>query len=290
MVAVAFGWVEETMIRSLGLSLAVLAAAGHALAQNGQRSPLPTAAGLAEITERGRMLAGYDAAAWHSTDAVKAAGASEAGLGRYVAKKMDSKWYVAYGKLNDSKDKFLIAYLATEGQTPDQFSVEKFDPPRSDDEFYLLGAKAIETALAAFSGEKRPYNVAVIPANEGKWYAYVYPARTEADVYLVGVDVRYLISKDATTIEQARQLHKSVLEFKDPAKSEAAKDGHQATMGIHNHILDDVPEDTDVFFAMTKRPAVPELIVTWEYTYLVLNDGTIKYQGESAKLWGNKKK
>lgn len=61
-------------------------------------------------------------------------------------------------------------------------------------------------------------------------------------------------------------------------------------MGVHNHILDDVPEDTDVFFAMTRKPSMPELIVTWEYTYMVYPDGTIKYQGESAKLFGKKKK
>jgi hypothetical protein len=61
-------------------------------------------------------------------------------------------------------------------------------------------------------------------------------------------------------------------------------------MGYHNHILDDVPEDTDVFYAMTRKPSAPEMIITWEYTYMVNSDGTIKYEGESAKLFGKKKK
>ncbi len=61
-------------------------------------------------------------------------------------------------------------------------------------------------------------------------------------------------------------------------------------MGVHNHILDDVPEDTDVFLAMTRKPLVCEMIITWEYTYKVCPDGSIKYEGESAKLLGKKKK
>jgi hypothetical protein len=32
------------------------------------------------------------------------------------------------------------------------------------------------------------------------------------------------------------------------------------------------------------------MIITWEYTHMVRPDGTIKYEGESAKLFGKKKK
>src|SRR5260370_42097444 len=61
-------------------------------------------------------------------------------------------------------------------------------------------------------------------------------------------------------------------------------------MGVHKHILDDIPEDTDVFLAMTRKPSTPEIIITWEYTYMLNPDGTIKYQGESAKMCGKKEK
>ncbi len=282
------------MIRSMALSLTAfftaLAFPFHASLQETARSPLPTAAALAEITERGRLLAEYDAAAWHSTDAVLALKPAEGSLGRYVAKKTGSTWIVVYGKLSDARDKFLISYAATREQASDQFAVERYDPPREDSEFYLSGARAIETALGAFSGEQRPYNVAVVPANSGKLYVYVYPARTHADVYVLGGDARYLISADGTTIEQTRRMHKSIIETKDPIKTDAAKDGYKPVMGIHNHILDDIPEDTDVLYAMTRKPAAPEMIVTWEYTYMVMSDGSIEYRGESAKLWGKKKK
>jgi hypothetical protein len=254
-----------------------------------QRSPLPTEAGLMEITERGRMLAEYDAAAWHSTDAVKALKPEEGKGGHYVARKVDAKWVVVFGRLNEARDKYLVTYEATATETPEQFSVKKYDPPQEDSAFYLSAARAIETALAAFTGEKRPYNTAVLPAKSGQLYVYIYPAQTEADVYLIGGDARYLVSPDGSTIQEKRRLHNAIIEYKDFTKSGKAKEGWTAEMGYHNHILDDVPEDTDVFFAMTRKPLVPERIITWEYTYLIRADGTIKYEGESAKLFGKRK-
>src|SRR6267378_126442 len=121
-----------------------------------QRSPLPTEAGLLEISERGRMLAEYDAAAWHSTDAVKALKPEAGKGGHYVARKVDAKWVVVYGRLNETRDKFLITYEAAAAETPEQFNVKKYDPPQEDSAFYLSAARAIDTALAAFVGEKRP--------------------------------------------------------------------------------------------------------------------------------------
>jgi hypothetical protein len=275
------------MLKSAFLWLGLFQAAAGVPAQ---RSPLPTESGLMEITDRGRMLTEYDAAAWHSTDAVKALKAEEGKGGHYVARKVDSKWVVAYGRLNEARDKFLVTYEATAEETPEQFNVKKYDPPQEDDGFYLSGAKAIETALKVFAGEKRPYNAAVLPAKSGQLYVYIYPARTEADVYVLGGDVRYLISADGSTIQETRQMHKAILEYKDPFKSGQAKKGDKAELGVHNHILDDVPEDTDVFYTMTRKPWMPEMIITWEYTYMVSPDGTIKYQGESANLFGKKKK
>ncbi len=255
-----------------------------------QRSPLPTEAGLMEITERGRLLTEYDAAAWHSTDAVKALKPEEGKGGRYVARKVDGKWVVVYGRLNDSRDKFLTTYEATATDAPEQFTVKKYDPPQEDNSFYLFAARAIETALAVFTGEKRPYNAAVLPAKSGQLYIYIYPASTETGVYLTGGDRRYLVSPDGLTIQETRQLHKSIIDYKDFSKSGKAKEGWKAEMGVHNHILDDIPEDTDVFLAMTRKPSTPEIIITWEYTYMVNPDGTIKYQGESAKMFGKKEK
>jgi len=276
-----------TILRIVILCPALLLVASAVPAQ---RSPLPTETGLMEITERGRMLTEYDAAAWHSTDALKALNPEEGKGGHYVARKVDAKWAVVYGRLNETRDKFLINYEATAAEMPEQFNVKKYDPPQEDSAFYLSAARAIDTALAAFVGEKRPYNAAVLPAKSGQLYVYIYPARTEADVYLIGGDVRYLVSPDGSTLQETRRLHKSIIEYKDFTKSKKAKEGWTAEGGYHNHILDDVPEDTDVFFAMTRKPLVCERIITWEYTYMVCPDGTIKYEGESAELFGKKKK
>jgi hypothetical protein len=269
------------------LCIALLQGTGGAPAQ---RSPLPTEAGLMEITIRGRMLAEYDTASWHSTDAVLALKPEEGKVRRYVARKVDSKWVVVFGRLNEARDKFLIAYEAAEGDTPQQFKVKAHEPPQEDSGLYLSAAKAIETALAVFTAEKRPYNTAVLPAESGRYYVYVYPGTTQHGVYLFGGDARYLISEDGSRILESRQLHKSIIEYKDPSTSKEAKQGYKTEMGVHNHILDDVPEDTDVFLAMERKPPMPELIITWEYTYMVFPDGTIKYEGESAKMFGKKKK
>jgi hypothetical protein len=236
------------------------------------------------------LLAEYDAAAWHSTDAVKALNPEEGKLGRYVARKVNARWVVVYGRLNETRDKFLVTYEATAAEIPEQFNVKKYDPPQEDNAFYLSAARAIETALAAFTGEKRPYNAAVLPAKSGQLYVYIYPASTETDVYLIGGDVRYLLSPDGSTIQETRRLHNAIIEYHDFTKSKKAKEGWRTEMGVHNHILDDVPEDTDVFLAMTRKPPVAEMIITWEYTYMVNPDGTIKYEGESAKVFGKKKK
>jgi hypothetical protein len=48
-------------------------------------------------------------------------------------------------------------------------------------------------------------------------------------------------------------------------------------MGYHTAILDDIPEDTDVFHVLAREPKVPELVVTAKYVYRILIDGSIHY-------------
>lgn len=244
-----------------------------------QRSSPASKAELAEITERGRQLAAYDVAAWYSTDAVFAMKPAEGTLARYVAKKTDSGWTVAYGRFNEKQDKFLIVYEATQGAIPKEFKTKKFDPPKEDAGFYFFAARAIESSLAAFKGEDRPYNVAVLPTKSNQMYVYIVPAQTEQDVFPLGGDVRYLISSDGSKIIEKRQLHKAIIEFKTSNNMEA---------GYHVAVLDDVPEDTDVFHVLSRRPSVPQLIATKKYVYRVEVDGTINYLGESEKILRSK--
>ena len=120
----------------------------------------PTKEELAAITDRGRDLAGYDAAAWHASDALQAKQPKEGSVIRYIAHKSDKKWHVAFGRLDEKQGKFLIAYEATQGDKPDAFDVKEMNPPKEDTGFYLSAARAIDTSLKDFvehfEGEQRP--------------------------------------------------------------------------------------------------------------------------------------
>src|SRR5688572_26659227 len=166
------------------LTFAALVIALCAPAAFAQKRETPaTQAELAEMTERGRQLAEYDVAAWHATDAVVALSPPEGSVARYIARKTGDGWTVVFGRFNEKRDRFLVAYEATQGATPTEFKVKKHDPPKEDADFYLAAAKAIDTALADFRGEDRPYNVAALPSKSGEVYVYVVPAQTKQGVY-----------------------------------------------------------------------------------------------------------
>jgi hypothetical protein len=223
------------------------------------------------ISMRGRMLAEYDAAGWHSTDAVLAMDPQKGIVTRYVGKKTDTGWVVVFGRFNDTHDKFLIVYEATQQARPEDFKVEKHDPPLEDSGFYLHAANGIETALRDFQGENRSYNASVLPAESNQMYVYVVPAQTKSGIYPLGGDVRYLMSSDGATIEEKRQLHKSIIEVPPSAPGD-----RPMMAGIHSHVLSDVPEDTDVFHVLVRKPSIPENVGTKDHTYLIQVDGTIK--------------
>src|SRR4051812_3442353 len=165
-----------------------------------QQLQTPSQTDLDAISVRGKLLYEADEAAWHSTDAVQALHPPESSVRGYFPLKTDWGWQVAYGRMNESGDKFLIAYLATQSTTPDKFNVETFTPPREDSGFYLFAAKVRSVAQKDFGGANRPYNISVLPADAGKFYVYVYPAQTVTAVYPLGGDIRYLIAADGTTI------------------------------------------------------------------------------------------
>jgi hypothetical protein len=228
---------------------------------------------MPDVTARGRTLYEYDQAAWHATDAVQALHPPDQAVGRYLALKSEKGWTVVFGHLNDKRDKFLIGYEATQGATLQEFTVKKLDPPKEDETFYLAAAKAFDTAIRDFQGERRPYNVAVIPAPHNQLYVYVVPAQTKTGVYPLGGDVRYLITADGGTIVEKRQLHKSILEI-DPS---TIPKGTTGAGGYHTHVLTDVPEDTDVFHVLNRQPSQPEFIGTRnKKMYEISVDGTIR--------------
>jgi hypothetical protein len=227
---------------------------------------------MPDVTARGLALYEYDQAAWHASDALQAMHPPTQYLGRYIAHKSGAAWEVVFGRLNDTRDKFLVAYKATQGAIFQQFTVAKLDPPQEDTSFYVVAARAIDTALHDFHGQKRPYNAAVLPASGDQLYVYVVPAQTENGVYPLGGDVRYLVSPDGNTIVEKRQLHMSIIESRGnvPKRTTIAA-------GMHTHVLSDVPEDTDVFYVLTRKPPIPELIGTRNRKlYEISLDGTIR--------------
>jgi hypothetical protein len=228
---------------------------------------------MPDVTARGRALFEYDQAAWHATDALLATKPPAQSAGRYIARKSDTGWTVAFGHLSDTGDKFLVAYEAVQGATLQEFAVKRLDPPREDTSFYLAAAKAIDTALHDFRGEKRPYNVAVLPTAPEGLYVYVVPAQTETGIYPLGGDVRYIVTSDGGTIVDKRQLHKAIIEISPTSIPK----GTTPAGGYHTHVLSDVPEDTDVFFVLTRQPSEPEFIgMKNKKVYEISPDGTIR--------------
>jgi hypothetical protein len=231
---------------------------------------------LNEIASRGRLIAQYDVAAWHATDAVRALAPQAGSTTHYIAMEDGGIWTVFFGKLDDDGGRFLIAYAAVqERDRPTQFNARKLDAAPKDAGPLLFRARAIQTARADFGLWDRPHNVAVIPATGGQLYVYVMPAQTEEGVFPLGGDVRYLVSQDGKTIREKRQMHRTTIEFHTKRSGEA---------GVHTAVLDDAPEDTDVFHVLARQPSVPEWVLTPRYAYRVEADGSVRYAMTSEAL------
>ena len=138
---------------------------------------------------------------------------------------------------------------------------------------------SLKDFIEHFEGQRRPYNVAILPAEKGRFWVYLFPPPTKPDVWPLGGDVRYLMSPDGTKIHRrSGSCTRSVIE-NDPPKD---KDQQQVA-GIHTHVLDETPEDTDVFHVLSRKPAVPEMILTKQFVFQVDPDGAIKFVGEGRR-------
>jgi len=190
-------------------------------------------------------------------------------MGRYIARKTEAGWVVDFGRLNATRDKFLVAYEAVQTGSLTQFTVRSFDPVREDAGWNLAAAKAVEAATQDFGATARPYNIAVLPAKHKSLYVYLYPAQVKEGVYPLGADVRYRVSPDGTKIVEKRLMHKSIIE------SAPAGANLKVVSGYHTHVLSDVPEDTDVLLVLTRRPRVPEIVIAGPYVYTIDVHGAI---------------
>lgn len=255
----------------MGAVLVLVLAACPAPQSRAQEATAPTSEQLAAITKRGRLLYEYDQAVWHASDAVQMANPNNVEGRSYIAKKENGKWTVVFGKLNEDRSRFGISFEADEQSTLRQFAVKQEATERQDEGFFLNAARAIEVAMKDFGATSRPYNVAVLTAPAEQLFVYLYPSQTNARVYPLGGDVRYLVSADGTNILEKHQMHKSIIET-------AAKAGKKSVAGFHTHVLGDLPEDTDIFHVLTQDPPLPEFVATPHFTYQVKTDGTIQLE------------
>jgi hypothetical protein len=263
---------EKVMFRTLKTTVALILLGASLM--SAQPFAILSDRELAGITARGRLLFEYDQAVWHASDALMATNPPEEALGRYVARKTDTGWVVVFGRLNEKRDAFLVAYRAIQGETIQEFTIRKCDPPERETGFFLAMANAVEVALHDFRGTNRPYNAAVLRAPANRLYVYLVPAQTEEGVYPLGADIRFLVSPDGSMVLRKRQLHEGITGGNMPA-------GSKVVAGVHTHVLSNVPEDTDVFYVLTRKPSLPEYIRTKNAMYEVSTDGTIHAQPSS---------
>ena len=239
----------------------------------------PHADSLAAISSRGHTLAEYDYAAWHATDAVMALRPSEGEFDMYFALPDGARWRVVFGRLTARRDTFLLAYDARAMESrPDSFEVLASHPARPTTGHYLRAARALDTARKTFVASerpRRPYNAIALHTQHGEWLVYIIPAQTRADVFPLGGDVRYRITGDGLTILETRRMHNTIIEF-GPASRTA---GEEMKFGMHTAVVDNMPEDTDVFHVMVREPSVPQLIATDAFVYQVNPSGRIQLLG-----------
>jgi hypothetical protein len=223
---------------------------------------------LEGVTERGRAVYEYDQAAWHGTDAFFALHPDTAGLTHYICTKTPKGWKIVFPKWNALHDRLLVAYEAIESGEPGKFEATRHDPPWEGPDDLIAKERALELAERSFTHADRPYNSAILPAPEGNLYVYLYPGQVKDTVWPIGGDVRYTISADGKQILETRPLHKTILDME-------FKPGVAAVAGYHVHVLSDVPEDTDVFYVLNRKPALPEYVGGGKHIFIVATDGTI---------------
>jgi hypothetical protein len=229
---------------------------------------------LDAITTRGREIAAYDAAAWHGTDAVLALHPAEGRVRSYVARRRaDDLWEVTFGRLSVDRDTFVVAYRAVQARPEsEEFHATAVEPAEADTGHLARAARALDLAAHDLGRVSRPYNRVILaqPDSSG-WYVYLMPAPTRAGYWPLGADTRYRVSRDGQQILEKRRLHNTVLEYGPPGKS----DSTQLAAGYHSAVLDDRPEDTDVFLVLSRTPLVPEYIVSRTFYFRIDVNGQI---------------
>ncbi len=237
--------------------------------QGHTREQPASVAELAQITARGRAVAAYDELAWHATDAVQAMHPAESEGGVYLGLQTSRGLVMGFGHLNVARTKFLLAYESVPGSPVRNPSVVHHAPALEEGGDWLYEALSVATVKPLIKGEGSIYNLAVLPADAGRWFVYAYPAQTENGVYPTGSDVRYLVSANGLKVVETHRMHYSLLQWSLP------KDKSESTF-FRTEVLDDAPEDTDVAICLMMG-GYPSYVATPKFVYLIDKSGEIKY-------------
>jgi hypothetical protein len=192
----------------------------------------------------------------------------------YLARqRADGRWEVVFGRASANTDTFYVAYRAVQaGPESDTFLASVVEPVEGDTGSLARAARAVALAAKDLGQVTRPYNTVVLPMPDAAgWYVYLMPAPTRAGYWPLGADTRYRISSDGRAIRDKRRLHNAVLEYGPPQKGGGAR----IEAGYHTAVLDDRPEDTDVFLVLSRKPQVPEYIVSQSFYFRIDVDGKI---------------
>jgi len=239
-------------------------------------SPAPSADSLIGITRRGSALAEYDRVANLASDALLASYVADTGVRQFIARRTVNGWEVAAGELSADHSSFLIAQLSTPGIQRNQWAATSFDPPRPDSGYYARAARAIATSLPMFRpAAPRAYMATTVPAADGQWWVYLYPAPKGDGVWPRGGDMRFRVSADGRVITDARRLHEAITEY----SAQTARSSSAPVMDKQLLVTADTPEDTDVFHVLQRRPAMPELMSAGRFLYRIDVDGRILLLG-----------
>lgn len=268
-----------TTARLLGrLACFSIVLAGTAEAQNVVAPPDSSA--LRTITARGRLLAAYDQAAWHGTDAVLAKLKTPAGVEGFLAREDNSgRWHFLVGRLTGGGDTLLVVARAAQTAKPDSFEVSIPASPETGAVAEQRAFRALQTAGADLKAGPVPftgqYNSYALPGPDGSWLVYFLPGQVRKGVYAHGGDFRYQVSADGKTIQSKFQMHRSVL-ISDVTG--------EAVAGFHTVVTADHPHESDVFLVLSRSPSKPEMIVTDHFDFQIHEDGSITWR------YGDRKK
>jgi len=251
----------------------LLVAFGLPLSSAAQGTSVPSDTLLAGITARGRLLVAYDQAAWHAADAFLALRLDSAALQvantMIASQRPNGTWRVLFGRLTPACDTFFLAYEALPTARPDSFAIQVHAPPLPLVGAERLAATALHAALGDFGPQQRPYNSYVLPRAHGTFWVYFMPAQTDVRAFPHGADIRYVVATDARGILDKHPMHRTLLNLALP---------ENAVSGLHTVVVDDVPQDSDVFLVLARHPRRPEVIGTEHYDYEIALDGSITWR------------